>query len=122
MGCGVNNFIDPCRDLCFNKLDKMAIQVGIGLSTAKDLIQATKEAVNQASTNIHADKIDLAVVFSSIEFAHTGVLKTIGSLLGSVPIIDRGRIKGLVHIHVGLFVFMTGVAVIRGRSVDRRWL
>jgi len=108
----------------------MAIQVGIGLSTAKDLIQATKEAVNQASTNIHTDKIDLAVVFSSIEFAHTGVLKTIGSLLGSVPIIGcsslaiisnqgvfkRGLIIMLLRLSEGVYFNVAYVKEIEKKS------
>lgn len=65
----------------------MAIQVGIGLSTAKDHIQAAKEALAQARINIDKDKIDLAFIFSSLEFAHSSVLKTIGNLLGALPLI-----------------------------------
>jgi len=65
----------------------MAIRAGIGLSTAKDHIQAVKEALSEARRNIYKDKFDLAIVFSSIEFAHPGTLKTIGNLLGDIPII-----------------------------------
>jgi len=65
----------------------MAIRAGIGLSTAKDHIQAAKEAFSQARMNIYKDKYDLAIVFSSIEFAHPGTLKTIANLLGDIPII-----------------------------------
>jgi hypothetical protein len=64
----------------------MAIQVGIGISTAKDLHQAAKEAVEQARIKINKN-INLAIVFSSIEFAHPVILKTINRLLGSVNII-----------------------------------
>lgn len=62
------------------------MQVGIGISTAKDLRQAAKEAVEQARININKN-INLAIVFSSIEFAHPVILKTISRLLGSVNII-----------------------------------
>jgi len=64
----------------------MAIQVGVGLSTAKDPLQAAKEAVEQARIKINKNA-DLAIVFSSIEFAHPTILKTIIRLLGSVNII-----------------------------------
>lgn len=65
----------------------MAIQIGIGLSTGRDLIAAAKEAASRASKNIQTQKVDLALVFSSIEFAHPDVLKTIAGFLGPVPII-----------------------------------
>ena len=66
----------------------MAIKVGVGLSTAKDHIEAVKEAVGQARVNINTDKISLALVFSSVELAHPNVLKTIDNLLlGAVPIL-----------------------------------
>jgi len=65
----------------------MAIQVGIGLSTAKDPLQAAKEAVEQARIQINKRAIDLAIVFSSIEFAHPAVLKIISGLLGSANLI-----------------------------------
>jgi len=62
------------------------MQAGIGISTAKDLHQAAKEAVEQARIKI-SKNINLAIVFSSIEFAHPVILKTISRLLGSVNII-----------------------------------
>lgn len=65
----------------------MAIQVSIGLSINRDRVQATKEALNQARPHIDKDKLHLAVVFSSIEFAHPIVLKTLGDFLGEIPII-----------------------------------
>ena len=83
--------------MCFNKLDKMAIKVGVGLTTEKDHIRAAKEAVNQARINIHTDKLDLAFVFSSIEFAHSSVFKTISSLLGEVPIIGCSSLAIISH-------------------------
>lgn len=73
--------------MCFNKSDKMAIYASIGLSTSKDHIHAAKDAVNQAIVNMPQGKADLVFVFSSIEFAHPSVLKTINALLGPAPII-----------------------------------
>ena len=64
----------------------MAIRVGIGLSTEKDIAQAVKEAVRLARINMEGEDIDLAIVFSSVAFAHPNILKTIGNLLGSVVI------------------------------------
>ncbi|MFA5144912.1 MAG: FIST N-terminal domain-containing protein [Candidatus Omnitrophota bacterium] len=66
----------------------MGIQIGIGLSTEKDVFRATQAAVMQAKSNIHTEKIDLAIVFSSIEFAaHPAFLKIASSLLGSARIV-----------------------------------
>lgn len=79
----------------------MAIQVGIGLSMAKDHALAVKEAIGQARINIPKDKIDLAVVFTSIEFAYHHIIKRISSLLGSIPII--GCTGTAIISHQGIF-------------------
>lgn len=63
------------------------ISVGIGLGTAKDHLQATREATAQAKLNLGKDRIDLAVVFTTIEFAHPATLRTITNLLGPVAIV-----------------------------------
>ncbi len=63
------------------------MDIGIGLSIEKDSFLATKEALQQALRNIKREKIDLAIVFSSIEFAHARTIKTINSLLGPVPVV-----------------------------------
>lgn len=65
----------------------MPIEVGVGVSTEKDYIQATREAVRQARKNIRSQDIEVAVVFTSVEFAHSAVFKTIAGLLGPVDII-----------------------------------
>lgn len=75
----------------------MAIHIGTGLSTASDHIQAVKEAVKEAQTNIHSEKIDLAIVFSSIEFAHQRVLKTINDLLEPAPLIGCSSLAVISH-------------------------
>lgn len=63
------------------------INIGVGLSTEKDAAKAAKEAVLQARATIYKEKIDLAIVFSSVELAHPNTLKAIANLLGPVPII-----------------------------------
>jgi len=65
----------------------MAITIGIGLSLEKDPLKAAQAAVSQAKTNIHTEKVDLAFVFSSIEFAQTTVLKIISGALGSLTLV-----------------------------------
>jgi hypothetical protein len=65
----------------------MAIHLGIGLSTEKDSLQAAQIAIRQAKTSIGTAKISLAIVLSTVEFAHTTVLKTISGFLGEVPIV-----------------------------------
>ena len=77
------------------------MQIGIGLSTEKDPIKAAKEALKEARINIHTEKISLAVVFSTIEFAHSDVLKTISALLGPVPILGCSSL-GLI-LNQGIF-------------------
>ncbi|MCM8795735.1 MAG: FIST C-terminal domain-containing protein [Candidatus Omnitrophica bacterium] len=63
------------------------MQVGIGLSSARDHLQATKEAVVQARANLRKDKIDFVIVFTTPEFAHPLILKTITNLVGPIPIL-----------------------------------
>lgn len=63
------------------------IIIGVGVSTEKDTVKAVREAAQQARAGIRAKTIDLAIVFSSIDFAHPNTIKTISNLLGPVPII-----------------------------------
>jgi hypothetical protein len=65
----------------------MAIRVGIGLGLEKDPIQAAKEASEQAIINVQREKIDLLIVFSSIDLSYVGTLKTISASFAGVPII-----------------------------------
>lgn len=65
----------------------MAITIGIGLSTEKDPLQATRDAVRQARARLQSKSIDFAFVFSSLEFAHATTLKSLDHILGSVPLI-----------------------------------
>lgn len=63
------------------------ISTGLGVSKEKDISRAIREAVQEAKLSLNKEKIDLAIVFSSIDFAYPNTIKTINSLLGSVPII-----------------------------------
>lgn len=90
----------------------MAIHVGIGVSTENNEGLAVKDAISQAVFNINRKRIDLAIVFTSINFAYPNLLKTIASYLGNVPIIgcsgtailsDKGITKsGIVIMVMGL--------------------
>jgi hypothetical protein len=84
------------------------MQIGIGLSLKKDPVLAAKEAVISANINLNSEKVDLAIVFSSINLSSSSLLKTISlSLEDSVPII--GCSGAAVISNQGIFV--NGVAL-----------
>jgi hypothetical protein len=62
-------------------------EVSIGLSIKKDPVQAAKEAVQQARTNLHKEKVDLGIVFASIDLSCVNLLKTINIYLEGTPVI-----------------------------------
>ncbi|MFA4842457.1 MAG: FIST N-terminal domain-containing protein [Candidatus Omnitrophota bacterium] len=86
----------------------MAISVGIGLSTDKDHLQAAKEAIRQARARLAKDKIDLALVFSSVEFAHPAVIKAIHSALGEIPVLGSTSLAVITNEGI----FKHGLAVV----------
>lgn len=63
------------------------MDIGIGSSTEEDPTQATEEAIKLAKINLNNEKIDLAIVFTSVDFSYTGLLKTLGISLENTPII-----------------------------------
>jgi len=64
------------------------MHIGIGLSIEKDPLLAAKEAIEAASMAIQKEKADLAIVFSTIDFAYSNILKTISfALKERVPIL-----------------------------------
>lgn len=63
------------------------MQVGIGISTTQGYIKAAKEAVEKAKAGLPGANIDLALVFSTDEFGHPLMLKTIADTIGRVPLI-----------------------------------
>lgn len=65
---------------------RMSIQVGIGLSSSEDPLQAVTEAIKQARSNMPA-KADVAIIFSSVEFAHPQILSAAGKLLADAAIL-----------------------------------
>ena len=68
------------------QLIQMAINIGIGIGQDKDTLQAAREALRLAKSNLHAEKIDLAIVFSSVEFSQQNILKLISDTLGETPV------------------------------------
>ena len=44
--------------------------ISVGLSTEKDPTLAAKEAARLAISSMHAERIDLAIAFSSIDLAY----------------------------------------------------
>lgn len=60
--------------------------IGLGLSTQRDYLLAVKEAIQQARASIYRNKIDLAILFTSLEYAHSNTLSTVNSLLGTTAV------------------------------------
>jgi hypothetical protein len=83
------------------------MNIGIGLSTAKDTFLATKEALHLAKKNITQERIDLAILFSTIEFAYAKTIQTVVSILGPVPLM--GCTSAAVIANQG--IFKRGIAV-----------
>jgi hypothetical protein len=81
--------------------------IGIGLSSEKETILATKQALQQARQEIGGEGIHLAIVFSSIDFAHSKTISTINTALGSVPVI--GCTSAAIIANQG--IFKHGIAI-----------
>ncbi len=65
----------------------MPTQIGIGFSPHMDAETAAKDAAFEAKTNLNEDKIDLAIVFSSIHYNPKKFLSTLTKVLSGVRII-----------------------------------
>jgi len=63
------------------------MNVSFGFSQAKDHIQATNEAVGQAMIGLGRTNADLAIIFTTLEFAHPLVFIAANNLLGEIPIV-----------------------------------
>ncbi len=63
------------------------MNISFGFSENKDHIQATNEAVGQAIVGLGKIRADLAIIFTTIEFAHPLVLKIANNLLSGIPIL-----------------------------------
>jgi len=63
------------------------MNVSFGFSQTKDHIRAANEAVGEAIIGLSGIPVDLAIIFTTIEFTHPLVLKTANNLLGEIPIL-----------------------------------
>ena len=63
------------------------MKVSLGFSQLEDPILATNEAIGQAAIRLGNAPVSLALIFTSIEFAHPFVLKAANNLLGETPIL-----------------------------------
>lgn len=68
-------------------LETENIAVGIGISWEKNISKAIKEAIQQAKLNLYREKIDLAIIFSTINFTQPNTIQTITDILGDIPVI-----------------------------------
>ncbi|MFA5320599.1 MAG: FIST N-terminal domain-containing protein [Candidatus Omnitrophota bacterium] len=89
----------------------MSIKAGLGISTDKDSIKAVKEAVLQAKQNL-GDNVppNVAIVFSSMEFAHLTMVKTISSMLGPIDVL--GCSTAAVICNAGIFRHAIGIMLL----------
>ncbi|RKY31477.1 MAG: hypothetical protein DRP74_04775 [Candidatus Omnitrophota bacterium] len=83
----------------------MAINVGVGFSTKTNATLAAAEAVRKAKLNLDNAKVDLAIVFSTVDLVNYGMLNTISEET------QNARVIGC-----------SGAAVISPRSILNRGL
>ena len=84
------------------------MNVSFGFSQTKDHIRATNEAVGQAIIGLCGIPVDLAIIFTTIEFTHPLVLKTANNLLGGIPILGCSTLG----IMTGKGIFKHGFAIL----------
>ena len=81
----------------------MAANVYLGISTNKDVLRAPYEAAMQAKYKLDTDKIDLCLVFTSVDLAQQATLKTIKKIFPDTPLIGCSSLgiitDGQVHKH-----------------------
>jgi len=83
------------------------LNIGVGLSTKKDCLQAVKEAVLIAKTHLSSDTVNLAICFSTPEYANSGTIESLSQILGSTPVIGCSS----AAILSGQGVFKQGIVV-----------
>ena len=84
------------------------MKISCGFSQLKEHLQAANEAIGQALIGMHNAPVSLALVFTSSEFAHPLVLKTINNLLGNTPVFGCSS-QGILH---NKGVFKHGFAIL----------
>lgn len=85
----------------------LTMHIGIGTSTGRDHIRAAREAVEGALKHLGNNKVDAAMVFSTVEFAHPQVLRTIRRALNDVPLFGASSL-GVI---TGEGILRYGIAV-----------
>lgn len=88
----------------------MTIQTGIGLSTKKEPLRAAQEALEQARFNLNSEKINLAMVFSDVSFAHPSILQFIRKTLKGTPIVGCSSLA--IISNQGIFKQALAIALI----------
>lgn len=86
------------------------MKIGIGYSTEKDPTRAAQEALRVALVNLHTEKISLAILFTTIEFARGDVAKPISKLLGQTPILGCSSLG--VILNQGIFKHAVAIALL----------
>ncbi len=84
------------------------MNVSLGFSQLKDPVLAANEAVGQALIGLKNAPANLALIFTSVEFAHPLMLKTANNLLGEIPILGCSSL-GIITNHG---VFKHGFAIL----------
>ncbi|MFH1678660.1 MAG: FIST N-terminal domain-containing protein [Candidatus Omnitrophota bacterium] len=77
---------------------------------------AAAEAISQAKANLKHKEISLAIVFTSVEFASSNLLKTIGNLIqANLPLI--GATSNAILTKEGIFNYGVAIALISAQEV-----
>ncbi|MDD5477943.1 MAG: FIST N-terminal domain-containing protein [Candidatus Omnitrophica bacterium] len=86
------------------------MKISFGFSQLKEHIQAANEAMGQAVIGLGKVPASLAFIFTSPEFAHPLVLRTVNNLLGEIPIFGCSS-EGLLT-NKGIFKYGFAVLLI----------
>lgn len=97
------------RDLYINWAT-MFLKAAVGLSTKPDPVQAAKEAANQALAGLSENEINLAIVFSTLDFAYPAVFKSISNILKDIPLVGCSTLAliskdGILKHGLGIMAF-----------------
>ncbi|MFA5199685.1 MAG: FIST N-terminal domain-containing protein [Candidatus Omnitrophota bacterium] len=89
------------------------MNVSFGSSQIQEHVQAANEAVGQAIIGLKGAPANLALLFTSAEFAHPMVLKTANNLLGEIPVLgcnSSGIItnKGILKYGIAVLLLSLG--------------
>ncbi|MFH1191627.1 MAG: FIST N-terminal domain-containing protein [Candidatus Omnitrophota bacterium] len=68
------------------------MNVSLGFSQLEDPILAANEAIGKAVIGLKKTPASVALIFTSIKFAHPLILKTVNNLLGGIPILGASSL------------------------------